>query len=39
MERSIFEQNGGTYARQGDYLLPDLKLPETGDYEVGIWGN
>ena len=27
-----------TYAQQGDYLLPDLKLPEQPKVEIGIWG-
>ena len=27
---------GGTYHREGDYLLPNLALPETAP--VGIWG-
>lgn len=27
-----------TYTRQGDYLLPDLKLPEQPKVEIGIWG-
>lgn len=27
MEKSLFEQMGGTYTRQGDYILPNLKLP------------
>ena len=27
MEKSLFEQNGGTYVRQGDYIIPDLTLP------------
>ena len=27
MAKSIFEQFGGTYERQGDYLLPCLTLP------------
>ena len=27
-----------TYTRQGDYYLPDLKLPEQDDREIGIWG-
>ena len=27
-----------TYTQQGDYLLPDLKLPEQPKVEVGIWG-
>ena len=28
MAKTIFEQMGGTYTHVGDYLLPDLKLPE-----------
>lgn len=27
-----------TYTRQGDYLLPDLTLPEQDHREIGIWG-
>ena len=27
-----------TYSRQGDYNLPDLKLPEQQPREIGIWG-
>ena len=27
-----------TYTHQGDYLLPDLKLPEQPKVEIGIWG-
>lgn len=27
-----------TYTQQGDYLLPDLKLPEQPKIEIGIWG-
>ena len=28
-----------TYTQQGDYLLPDLKLPEQPKAEIGIFGN
>ena len=28
MEKSLFEQMGGTYKQVGDYLLPDVELPE-----------
>ena len=28
MEKSLFEQIGGTYHRAGDYFLPDLSVPE-----------
>lgn len=26
------------YTRQGDYLLPNLKLPEQPKVEIGVWG-
>ncbi len=34
--KSLFEELGGTYHQKGDYLLPDLSLPETAP--VGVWG-
>lgn len=39
MAQTLFEQNGGTYIRQGDYCLPDVKLPEQQEYEIGVSGN
>ena len=36
MEKSIFEQMGGTYRQEGNYLLPNLLPPES--IPVGIWG-
>ena len=27
-----------TYTRVGDYLLPDLKLPEEEQRPIGVWG-
>ena len=27
-----------TYTRQGNYYLPDLKLPEQDNRGIGIWG-
>ena len=27
-----------SYTQQGDYLLPDLRLPEQPNVEIGIWG-
>lgn len=36
MEKSFFEQLGGTYHQEGDYLLPNLTPPES--VSVGIWG-
>ena len=29
---------GISYAQQGYYLLPDLRLPEQPKVEIGIWG-
>ena len=36
MEKSLFEQIGGTYTQVGDYLLPDVELPE--EKPIGVWG-
>ena len=27
-----------TYTRQGDYLLPNLTLPEQDNRPIGLWG-
>ncbi len=37
MEKSIFEQMGGTYETRGDYRLPRLAVPAE-ETSVGIWG-
>lgn len=37
--KSIFERMGGTYRREGDYLLPNLSLPpDAEDYQIGKYG-
>ena len=36
--KSLFEQMGGTYRQEGDYLIPNLTLPDTGDYTIGKYG-
>ena len=38
MAKTIFEQMGGTYTQVGDYLLPDLELPEEEQQSIGVWG-
>lgn len=39
MAKTIFEEMGGTYTQVGDYLLPDLKLPEEEKQaNIGVWG-
>ena len=34
--QSTFEKLGGTYKQVGDYLLPDVEVPE--NLGVGFWG-
>lgn len=39
MAKTIFEEMGGTYVRQGDYNLPCLSLPaEKENQPIGVWG-
>ena len=39
MKKTIFEEMGGTYIRQGDYFIPCLALPEEKEMRfVGVWG-
>ena len=38
MTKTIFEEMGGTYTQVGDYLLPDLKLPQEEQQPIGVWG-
>lgn len=36
--KNIYEEAGGTYTRQGDYELPDLKIPPEKEVKIGVWG-
>lgn len=38
MTKSIFEQLGGAYEQQGDYLLPCLTVPAENEQPIGVWG-
>lgn len=39
MKKTIFEEMGGTYIRQGDYFIPCLTLPEEEESRfIGVWG-
>ena len=38
MAKTIFEEMGGTYTQVGDYLLPNLELPEEEQQTIGVWG-
>lgn len=37
MGKSLFEQMGGTYTQVGDYLIPNLILPEQQKQPIGVW--
>ena len=38
MAQTLFEKYGGTYSQQGNYLLPDVRLPNQPQYDIGVWG-
>ena len=39
MTKSLFEQNGGTYRKVGDYNIPNLIIPpEEANITLGKWG-
>ena len=38
MEKTIFEQMGGTYHEKNGYLIPNLTLPPEAEKPIGIWG-
>ena len=34
----LFEQLGGTYRKESDYLIPCLTVPAEEEQPIGIWG-
>lgn len=36
--KTIFENSGGGYTQQGDYLLPNLTPPTENEKQIGVWG-
>ena len=36
--KSLFEQFGGTYWKESDYAIPNLEMPDKGNFEIGIYG-
>ena len=36
--KSLFEEMGGTYRQEGDYLIPNLALPDDDNYQIGKYG-
>ena len=35
--KTIFENIGGSYSQQGNYLLPNLTLPNENQRQIGVW--
>ena len=38
MAKSLFEELGGKYERQGDYLIPCLTISAEKEQPIGTWG-
>lgn len=38
MAKSLFEEMGGRYKRQGDYLIPCITLSDEEEQSIGLWG-
>ena len=38
MNKSLFEQNGGTHRTVGDYRIPNITLPAEANKPLGVWG-
>ena len=38
MAKSLFEELGGRYEREGDYLISCLSVPAEEEQPIGIWG-
>lgn len=36
--KSLFEQFGGTYHNESDYLIPNLTPPKSEENDIGIYG-
>ena len=37
--KSLFEQMGGTYRQEGNYLIPNIYLPDEPEYQIGKYGH
>ena len=36
--KSLFEQFGGVYQKENNYLIPNIKLSDKKEKSIGIWG-
>lgn len=36
---ALFEQQGGTYQKKGDYFIPCVVTKKTKEVHIGVWAN
>ena len=36
--KSLFEQFGGTYRKENNYVIPNLEMPDIANFEIGFYG-
>ena len=36
--KTIFKEMGGTYRQVGEYFIPNITLPDDGEYKIGKYG-
>ncbi len=36
--KSLFEQFGGTYRKENDYIIPNFEMPDIANFEIGFYG-
>lgn len=36
--KPLFEQFGGTYRKESDYVIPNLEMPDIANLEIGFYG-
>lgn len=36
--KSLFEQFSGTYQKESNYVILNFETPDTGNFEIGIYG-
>lgn len=36
--KSLFEQFGGTYRKENDYVIPNFEIPDMANFQIGFYG-
>ena len=36
--KSLFEQFGGTYRKENDYVIPNFEMPDIANFQIGFYG-